>query len=188
MQRWCKDPETAAAIVSERAADEHPFAIFPMAFATAADYFNDGESLWRMESDIGHKGMMPGELIDPARRYFFLDVAPMAWTDSLTERWFKDSRPWLTACFFLLPILAALAAFGVPRGRRMPSVQGLALIAGWIFASQLFFSHIISFRYLHPFPPLVLMLAAVLGASMWRPRDVERPAQRQGSENLVASP
>jgi hypothetical protein len=32
-----------------------------------------------------------------------------------------------------------------------------------IFGSQLFFSHIISFRYLHPFPPLVLMLAAVVG-------------------------
>jgi hypothetical protein len=141
-----------------------------MSFETAADYFNDAESEWRMESDIGHKGAMPIELMAPAREYFFLEVAPMAWTDTLTERLFKHSRVWLPACLFVLPILAALAAFGVPRARRQPAVLGLALVAAWIFGSQLFFSHIISFRYLHPFPPLALMLAAVLGARMRRSR------------------
>jgi hypothetical protein len=114
--------------------------------------------------------MMPLELIEPAREYFDLEVAPMAWQPSLTEWLFKHSRAWLPACLFALPLLAAFAAFGIPRERRKPAVLGLALVAGWIFFSQLFFSHIISFRYLHPFPPLVLMLGAVLGARAFAAR------------------
>jgi phosphoglycerol transferase MdoB-like AlkP superfamily enzyme len=116
-----------------------------------------------MDSDIGRKGMMPLELIDPVREHFSLEVAANPWTDSLTLLWFKHSRAWLTACFFLLPVLAALAALRFGKaGSRPPTLLGLALVAAWLFGSQLLFSHIISYRYLHPFPPLSLMFAAVL--------------------------
>src|SRR5207253_1472462 len=139
-------PENAAAVVAQRAIHDHPLALFLMGFPTAAQYFDEAESIWRMESDIGHKGVMPLELIEPVRKNFFLDAGPIPWTDTLTLSMFKHSRYWLTFCFFALPILALALIVGSRRDAADAPRRGLALIAFWLFFSQLFFSHIICFR------------------------------------------
>lgn len=80
---------------------------------------------------------------------------------------FESSRPWLTAVLFLL----APAALGllVLRSRDpRPGMAAAALVLGFVglglVASQLLFSHIVSFRYLHPMPPILLATTALLVA------------------------
>ena len=129
-----------------------------MAFATAAQYFDSDEAAWRMQSDLGRKGTMPLELIEPAKQFFFLDAGPIPWNDTITSIYFENSRWWITACFFLTPLLSLWLLLRTPGSR--VSVRILSLIALCLFLTQFLFSPIISFRYLQPFCPLLLMLAA----------------------------
>lgn len=163
MQKACANPELDAATVAHRATNEHWFRMLGMGFATAAQYFDPGEATWRMNSDIGRKGMVPLELIQPVREHFFLDAAPIPFTDSTVLLAFQNARGWFTFCFFALPLLAWLAIVrsGYDAVRDAP-VRALATIALWLFFCQLIFSHVICFRYLHPFMPMVWMIGALL--------------------------
>lgn len=162
MQKYCPDPETAAATVAHRATHDHPFRALGMGFTTAAQYFDPYESNWRMESDIGHKGATPWELIEPVREFFFVSPERIAFTDSVVIEYFKHAKVWFTICFFGLPIVAWLVLIGAGYRVEDAPARGLATIALWIFASQLIFSHVICFRYLHPFMPMVIALLALL--------------------------
>jgi hypothetical protein len=162
MQKYCKDPETDAATVAHRASHDHPLRALGMGFATAAQYFDPGESDWRMESDIGHKGSTPWELIEPVREFFFLSPERIAYTDSTVIEYFKHAKIWFTVCFFALPLLAWLALVGTDYRDEDAPARALVTIALWLFGSQLVFSHVICFRYLHPFMPMVIALLALL--------------------------
>lgn len=169
MQKQCPAPEAAAGTVAHRAFARIPRWILPMAFATAAQYFDDNESTWRMNSDLGRKGMLPLELIEPARKYFFLDVASIAFTDTLTSVMFEHSRWWLAGCFLLAPLLAAGLVWRTRRDANAAEPRLLALVMSGLFLSQFLLSPVIAFRYLHPFPPLAILCVAALLARM-RPR------------------
>lgn len=162
MQKYCPEPERAAATVARRAERDHPIAMLGMGFETAAQYFDPYESTWRMDSDLGRKGMIPLELIDPVRRYFFMEAAPVPFTDSLVLGMFEHAKVWFTFCFFALPLLAWLVVVGSGRDADAAPARGLATIALWLFFCQLIFSHVICYRYLHPFIPLTLIAIGVL--------------------------
>lgn len=167
MQRDCPRPEAAATAVAKRAFDRILPRVLPMALTTTAQYFDDTEATWRMESDLGHKGMLPLELIEPVQKYFFLDVRPIGFTDTATSLWFQHSRWWLTACFLLSPLIAAWLLFLTPRAARAPEARLLALVVFGLFLTQFLFSPIIAFRYLHPFPPLMIVCTAAILACYW---------------------
>jgi hypothetical protein len=133
-----------------------------MALATVAQYFDGTASTWRMDSDLGRKGMLPLELIEPAKRYFDLDVAPIAFTDTPTLVLFAHSRWWLVGCFLLSPLIAGWLAWRTRGTAHAAEARLLALILTGLFLSQFLLSPVIVFRYLHPFPPLVITCVAAL--------------------------
>jgi len=157
MQRNCPQSESAASVVAERALRRISSKIVPMALSTSAQYFDPAEATWRMDSDLGRQGMLPLELIEPAKRYFSFDARLIAFTDTLTSVWFEHARWWFTGCFFLSPLIALWLVMVT---RRQPSSAGskmLALMVGGLFLSQFLFSPIVAFRYLHPFSPLLIL-------------------------------
>ena len=162
MQRACPQPEKAATHVAHRAFERIGPYLLPMAFSTQAQYFDEQESIWRMQADMGLKGQLPLELINPVRDNFFLDVAGLTYTPTLSSVWFEHSRWWLTACFFLSPLLAIALYVRAVRTRDMPGAKMFAIVLFSLFVTQFLLSPIISFRYLHPFPPLFVLCAAAL--------------------------
>ncbi|HSE11995.1 MAG TPA: hypothetical protein VLB69_05100 [Rudaea sp.] len=162
MQRDCPRPEDAANAVAKRAFDRILPRVLPMALTITAQYFDDAEATWRMQSDLGHKGMLPLELIEPAKKYFFLDVKPIAFTDTVTSLWFQHSRWWLTGCFLLSPLIAAWLVLLSRRATRPAEARLVALVVFGSFFTQFLFSPIIAFRYLHPFPPLMIICATAI--------------------------
>jgi hypothetical protein len=162
MQRECPQPEAAADVVASRALIRIPASILPMALTTAAQYFDSAVAQWRMDSDLGRKGTLPVELIDLAKTQFSLDVHPIAFTDTLTSLWFAHSRWWFTACFFLCPVGALWLVLRRRRDASAACAKSVALIMLGLFFSQFLFSPIIAFRYLHPFPPLLILCAAAI--------------------------
>jgi hypothetical protein len=133
-----------------------------MALTTTAQYFDDAEATWRMDSDLGRKGMLPLELIEPAREYFSFDVKPIAFADTITLLWFQHARWWFTACFLLASFVAIWFAVRLRDDASGPEARLLALVVLGLFFSQFLLSPIIAFRYLHPFPPLMLVCAAAI--------------------------
>jgi hypothetical protein len=162
MQRDCPRPEAAADLVASRASHRIFGSVVPMALTTTAQYFDDAEATWRMDSDLGRKGMLPLELIDLVKKYFSLDAHLVWFTDTLTSRWFEHARWWFTACFLLLPFVGIWLAVRLRRDACAAEGRLLALVVFGLFFSQFLLSPIIAFRYLHPFPPLMLVCAATL--------------------------
>jgi hypothetical protein len=164
MQRDCPNPEAAADVVAHRASHRIYAKVLPMALTTTAQYFDDAEATWRMDSDLGRKGVLPLELIEPAKQYFSFDVKPIAFADTATLLWFQHARWWLTACFLLAPFAAVWLAVRLRRDACGPEARLLAFVVLGLFFSQFLLSPIIAFRYLHPFPPLMLVCAAAMFA------------------------
>lgn len=162
MKKECPEPEKAADLVSERAMHRGWWKIPLMGFPTVAQYFDIPEAKWRMNSDLGHKEL-PMEIITPMREQFGIEVGGVPFDETPVFRWFEHSRWWYVLCFFsLLPL--GIAALRRGRHSSNAAISGFALIALWVFSVQFFLSHIISFRYLHPFPPLVLLAVALVWA------------------------
>lgn len=164
MQKECPRPEDAADLVAQRASARIVGRVLSMALTTVAQYFDDDEATWRMNSDLGRKGILPVELIDIASRYFDFDAHPVAFHDTLSSVWFEHSRWWLTACFLLSPLVAVALLLRLRRDADAPAARLLALILFTLFCSQFLLSPVIAFRYLHPFPPLVIASAAIIAA------------------------
>ena len=162
MQRDCPRPEAAADVVASRASHRIFGKVLPMALTTTAQYFDDAEATWRMDSDLGRKGMLPLELIEPVTQYFSFDVKPIAFTDTLTSLWFQHARWWFTACFLLAPFVAIWLALRLRHDACAPEARLLTLVVFGLFFSQFLLSPIIAFRYLHPFPPLMLVCTAAI--------------------------
>ena len=156
MQRECREPEHAADIVAARAAPRLAGSLLPLALETNAMYFDAQEAKWRMDSDLGQTDPLPLELIDPVKEQFGVDVKPITYVDTLSSAWFRHGQWWLTACLLLSPLLAAfLLAARWGAEQRLPMRLLAAILIG-IFLNHFLFSPIISYRYAHPFPPLVI--------------------------------
>jgi len=173
MQSDCPQPESAADTVAQRASGRVLGKVLPMALITVAQYFDDTEATWRMNSDLGRKGVLPLELIDITTRFFSFDVRSIAFTDTLTSVWFEHSRWWLVACFLLAPLIALTLLWRMRRDADAAPARLLALILCGMFCTQFLLSPVIVFRYLHPFPPLVIMCVATLLARRYLPRSAE---------------
>jgi len=187
MQRQCPQPEAAADIVAHRAWARIPAKVLPMALATTAQYFDNTEATWRMNSDLGRKGMLPLELIDIASKYFAFDVRPIAFTDTLTSIWFEHSRWWLTGCFLLAPFFAVALLWRTRRDADAGMTRMLALMLIGLFLSQFLLSPVIVFRYLHPFPPMMILCATtILARRFLVPRKFEDRQKTTGSSARMA--
>jgi hypothetical protein len=169
LSRHAVDPETAARKISIKAARDNPLGLVRMGLQTLADYFDPAVYLHRIEDDLGRREPHR-EFRDDLIRH--LDFDPglhyASWTPA--SRWFAWGSLWLTAC---LLILLPLAAFALYRGWHSPQ-RGLrlllALTSVGLVLGHVLFSHIVSFRYLHPLPWFVLANLAVLLHLRWQRR------------------
>ncbi len=188
MQHKCPQPEAAADIVANRAWARIPAKVLPMAFATTAQYFDDIEATWRMNSVSDRKrgSMLPLELIDITSKYFGFDVSSIAFTDTLTSVWFEHSRWWLTGCFLLAPFLAVALLWRMRRDADAGLARLLALMLIGLFLSQFLLSPVIVFRYLHPFPPMMILCATAILARLFAPREVDDREATTGSPARIA--
>lgn len=164
-----------ASKVSARALQQDPMGLVRMGLATFRDYFDAEIVKVRITDDLGrfpvHEPMATSlrERLNHHPADFVEEPGPIA-------RIFARSTGWLTAVLFMLaPVSLWLAITGLRgRGKRAGTKGGaigganrqvqeahaLRLVLGvaglGLVASQFLFSHIVSFRYLQPLPPVFI--------------------------------
>lgn len=174
MKAWCRDPEEAARVVADRALRGNPLGLLPLAYATLRQHFDAPSARWRMDSDLG-RNPLGKDFIARMRASFGFDPTDVPFRDTVTSRAFDASRWWLTFAYFATPFCVLMIA---RRARRRRDVTALAFatVAGLLCASQLLFSHILSYRYLHAFPVLLILgMAWLLGSRAATGADALQP-------------
>jgi hypothetical protein len=166
-----EEAQTMARKVSARALQSDPLALLRLGFGNFRDYFDPEVTQHRMNDDLGVRPLDEG-VIEGLARWLAHDVAAVQESRSLVFVAFESSRVWLTAVLFLLAPLALCLVLLRWRDPH-PGMAATALVLGFVglglVASQLLFSHIVSFRYLHPMPPILLAVVALLVArGPWR--------------------
>lgn len=167
LEKNTRDPERVARVITRRAMLDHPIQLLQMNLETLGGYVDPDKVYWRMLDDKGV--IAPDEKARQlVRQWLQWDVRGIDAAETPARIYFAASYRWLTACLFLLTPLAAATLF---IGWRRPGRKQYVLLATaslGLVASHLLFSHIVSFRYLHPFPWFVLANLAVI-LSSWGP-------------------
>lgn len=144
--------------IATRAVREDPFGFLGFAAWQAAGYFDAATTQHRLREDLGDRGPDARELAWFAERFGY-DGAGIAGRETPATRWYSATRWWLTACLFLAFPLALAATYAHRRDDPAPGAV-LALVAAGMTAAQLLFSAIVSYRYLHAFPVVVIVTIA----------------------------
>lgn len=164
-----EDTERHARHLASAALRDDPLGFVGLAVATTRDYFVARETAARMADDLGTRAL--SEPMQAAlRERLQYEAAHVHERRNLAARYFEYGGNWLIACLFALAPLALVAMLRVWPRRRSAAVL-LALTGLGLVAGQLLFSHIVSFRYLHPFAPLALICAAAAFAPAARRRN-----------------
>jgi hypothetical protein len=145
-----------------------PAGFLRLARLTVADYFDAGVVHARMEDDLGTRPLEQGTL-DELRACCDHDASGVEKTRNPIARYFSASTVWLTFCFLALPPLALATLIAQWRHARAAALL-LATSAAGLALAEALFSHIVSFRYLHPFPFLLLVTSGALLAALGRLR------------------
>ncbi len=162
-----------AGVLADRAIADNPWGLVKLGIVTLGGYFNHDLSEFRLWSDLGY-GELPSEAtVRLLRERFHFNVEGVARTPSLIFRYFEYGAVWLVVCLFALVPLALAMLVAQWKTRREPALL-LALLAVGIVFGEVLCSHIISYRYLHPLPMLLLLCAAALldpllpkGSALW---------------------
>jgi hypothetical protein len=153
--------EVVARKLAARALRDDIPGFLSMQAATVADYFVATETAPRLMDDLGVRPLSDG-MSKTVQETFDHDASATHDARNPVARWFLIAAPvWLRFCLFALAPLALAVLLRCPRERRAAAAV-FALAACGLVAGHMLFSHIVSFRYLHPFAPLTLItLAAV---------------------------
>lgn len=152
------DAERVMRKIAMRAVREDLDGFLALAAWQARGYFDPAIAQHRLGEDLGHRGPDARELAWMFERFGY-DGAGIAGRETATTRWYAATRWWLTACLFLAFPLALAATFAQRRAEPAPGAV-LALVAAGMTAAQLLFSAIVSYRYLHAFPIVVIVTLA----------------------------
>lgn len=157
-----EEAQRAARKIAVRALQSDPLGLLRLGALTFADYFDDGVATARMSSDLGDAAPN-ADMIAVVEERLRYRADTLFEQPGIAATLFASSRWWLTLQLFALPGLAAWALWrgwiDAPRRAALLSVGTLAM---GLVASQLLFAHIVSFRYLHPLPPLFIALVVCL--------------------------
>lgn len=182
LRQHTHDPETAARKISIKAARDNPLGLVQLGLLTVADYFEPAISNYRLQDDIGRRGPNP-QMIDDLKQHLRYDALDLHQTSTPAVRWLVLGAGWLTACLFLLAPLAVVALWRGWNAPRRELRVLLALASIGLVTGHVLFSHIVSFRYLHPLPWFVLANAAVLTALLREPRSINGRDETPSSAN-----
>ena len=173
MHKYIPDPEREARKISIKAARSDPFGLVRMGVSTVGDYFDPAVAIDRLQDDIGRRPVHPS-MLEELRTALRYDATGLEDANTPATRWFSTGAPWLAACLFLLAPLA-LAALWLGRHGRRPELRVLLALASLgLVAGHVLFSHIVSFRYLHPLPWFVLANAALLAQALYERKTQSR--------------
>lgn len=157
----------AARKLAAYALRDDPLGLVRMGASTLRGYFDPAAVRSRLEDDLGMRPL-EADTADALRRCCGYDGRGVEARRNPVLRWFAASTPWLTLCYFGLAPLA-LAAVAAQWRRRRAAMLLLALTALGQVAALALFSHIVSFRYLHPLPALFLLALGGLCGGLSRP-------------------
>ncbi len=144
--------ERAAQQISAHILRRDPLGVALLGWQTTQDYFDAAIAGPRMQDDVGTVPVSPNMVLD-LRQNLGYSGNGQPDLGSPTARYFAASGGWLTFCLFALAPLAVLMLLLNWRVReRRPALLLLASTAIGLVAGQVLFSHIVSFRYLLPFP------------------------------------
>ena len=147
-----------ASKIAAHAMHRDPLGFVRLGLATTADYFNAPLRNMRLYSDLGSGQLPDAATLTLLKVHFGYDASNVARSESAIYRYFAASWVWPITCLFALAPLSLLAALV----RRSRAALLLALVGCGLVVGQVLCSHIVSFRYLHPFSVLVIANGAVL--------------------------
>ncbi len=151
-------PDASARKIAMYAFRDDPLGLVRIGLANLADYFDPAIAGTRMQDDLGVRPPNDGLIKILDERYGH-DARGVATRATPIFSYYANSSAWWITVLFALPFLAA--AIWWHRRRDDPAVAGLlALLAIGMFSSQVLFSHIVSFRYLHPVSVIVVLICA----------------------------
>ncbi|HZP67078.1 MAG TPA: hypothetical protein VFB32_12290 [Rudaea sp.] len=148
-----------AATVAARAIADDPFGLVRLGLATFGDYFEPWLWKQRLRSDLGYGELPDARTEALLRERFHYALGEVASTPTPVATYFERGALWLVVCLFALLPAAVFMLVRLWRTRPGPAVL-VALLAAGLVAGELLCAHIVSFRYLHPLPPLFLLCIA----------------------------
>jgi hypothetical protein len=161
---------------------DDPFGVVRLALVTLAGYFNPDSSARRLAKDLGRDPLpYPARVVSSVKNYWHYDMSGVAERWTPVSRAFAAASSWLVACLFLLlPLSLANVLVHWRDPRRLQAVLA-ALFGIGLVSSEVLFSNIASYRYLHAFPFFVLVNALPLAATLWH----RRRQRRHAAQGLV---
>ena len=150
-----------AAQLASNAIGNDPVGVVRLGLQTLREYFNANYYRARLASDLGSDRVPDANTIELLRTHFNYDVTGVAQTPSPVYRYFENTSAWLVCCLFSLVPLSILV---IAACRRRCAREGvlLGLVGTGLVVGQILCSHIISFRYLHPFPVIEIMCLGII--------------------------
>ncbi len=150
-----------AARLASNALANDPIGVVRLGLQTLREYFYADYYRARLKSDLGND-RAPDELTrELLRTHFNYDIPGVAQPPSPVYRYFENASTWLVCCLFSLMPLSMLV---VAASRRRCAREGilLGLVGTGLVVGQILCSHIISFRYLHPFPVIEIVCLGIV--------------------------
>ncbi len=150
-----------AARLSSHAIAADPCGLVRLGAQTTLDYFDERIRRDRMASDIGADRQPDEKTATLLRERFSYTADAPGETLTPMPNYFASSWPWLLACLLTLAPLSMIAALTSRRRAPLASTL-LALLGVGLVGGHILCSHIVSFRYLHPFPVLEIGCIAIV--------------------------
>ena len=163
------DVDATCRKLSDHAFRDDPFGLVRLGVHTLGGYFDRSNARMRLTKDLARNpSPYPDEVIADVRDHWHYDISGAAQRWTPVSRWFSAGSSWLVACLFLLlPLGIANVAVHWRDPRRVQYLLG-ALIGVGLVLTEVLFSSIASYRYLHAFPLFVMVNALPLAVTLWR--------------------
>ncbi len=147
--------------VATNAIKNDPVGVVRLGLQTLGEYFNGAYYHERLMSDLGADRRTDEVTLERLKTRFSYDATGVAQTPSPVFNYFAETSEWLVCCLFSLLPLSMLV---IVLCRRRHTNEGilLGLVGIGLVVGHTLCSHIISFRYLHPFPMLEIVSIAVV--------------------------
>ena len=170
--------DALAGRIAWRALRDDPRGLLRLGISNLEGYFDPVISEGRMRMDRASEQRYGADVQALALGVLNTAVVGTEKVDSPARQWFTSSALWLVCCWLVLVPSAAIACRRLCRNGRSGAAVVLLLYAMGLASSQLLFSAIVSYRYLHPMPAFVLIAWAVIATPRMA---LQRPPQDAAS-------
>ena len=154
--------DAEAGRIARHALRDDPLGLLRLGVRNLEEYFDPKQSIMRLHMDRASVRPYDQNSQELARKVLNTDIAGTEKVGSPARRWFTVGSSWLVFCWFAMVPLAAGACWKLRKQGRLREGYVLLLYALGLASTQLLFSSIISYRYLHSMPAFVLLALAVL--------------------------